>query len=481
LQEEALALDYIFHPRSVAVAGASSGMGFGTVFLASLRAFEFPGPIYPINPKTNEIGGLTCYPSLSAVPGQVDYVISSVPAAAVPQLLEESADKGVKVIHFFTAGFSETGEEERMELEQQLVQRARDLGIRLIGPNCMGLYVPASHLAFFPDFPREPGRVAMISQSGANASEFVHRAAARGLRFSKVISYGNAADLDESDFFEYCAADDETDIITSYIEGVKDGRRFFRAVAGAAAAKPVAILKGGRTEAGGRAAHSHTGALAGSLDVFDALCRQVGAVHVDDLEELADVALILRFVGLVPGPRMGIIGAGGGHSVLAADAVASTGLQVPALPEETQQRIKEFTPLAGTSVRNPIDTNVAWTAKNGMALLMDTVRLMAEAPNIDVVAFHITLDWGAVRRGDDTTRQIGEVTSAMADVLPLLPKPLVVITRPPLSPEGLELTNAFVERSYKMGLATFPTIDRTARALKKVLAWQSAREGPPGD
>ena len=480
MQEEALALDYIFHPRSVAVAGASSGMGFGAVFLASLRAFEFPGPIYPVNPKTNEIGGLTCYPSLSAVPGQVDYVISSVPAAAVPQLLEESATKGVKVIHFFTAGFSETGEEERAQLEQQVLQRARELGIRVIGPNCMGLYVPASHLAFFPDFPKEPGPVAMISQSGANASEFVHRAALRGIRFSKVISYGNAADLDESDFFEYCAADPESEIIVSYIEGVKDGRRFFRTLAEASAAKPVVILKGGRTEAGGSAAHSHTGSLAGSLEVFDGLCRQVGAIRVDGLEELTDVTLTLRFVGVVPGPRVGIVGAGGGHSVLAADEVASTGLQVPALPEDTQQRLKEFTPFAGTSVRNPIDTNVAWTGQNGMGLLMDTIRLVAEAPNIDVVVFHISFDWGAVTRGD-VMKRVDEMAQLIADGLPTLHKPLVVVTRPPITAEGLNATHAFVEKCYGLGLATFPTIERAAQALKQVLVWQGGREGPPED
>jgi acyl-CoA synthetase (NDP forming) len=480
LQEEALALDFMFHPRSVAVAGASSGGGFGTVFLASLQAFKFPGPIYPVNPKAQEIGGLTCYASLRDVPGDVDYVISSVPASAVPQLLEDSAAKGVKAIHFFTAGFSETGEEERVELEQQVIQRARELGIRIIGPNCMGLYVPASHLAFFPDFPKEAGRVAMISQSGANATEFVHRAGVRGLRFSKVISYGNAADLDESDFFQYCAADPETDIITSYIEGIKDGRRFLDALTEAAAAKPVAILKGGRTEAGGRAANSHTGALAGSLDIFDAACRQAGAMRVDDLEELADVALVLRFVGVVPGPGVGIVGAGGGHSVLAADQVVSAGLRVPNLPEETQERLKEFTPLAGTSVRNPIDTNVAWTARNGMALLMETVRLMAEAPNIDVVAFHITLDWGAMRRYEDAKEHIAEVTQAMAEVLPVLSKPLIVVTRPPIRAEGLALTNAFIEKCYGLGVATFFTISRAARALNQVLAWQASREGPAG-
>lgn len=481
MREEALALDYVFRPHSLAVAGASTSAGFGSIFLAALKAFQFPGPIYPINPKASEIAGIPCYPSLSATPGDVDYVISSVPAAAVPQLVEDCATKGVRVLHLFTAGFSETGEEEWTELEQRVLRRARELGIRVIGPNCMGLYVPAHKLSFFPDFPREPGPVAFVSQSGANAGEFVHHTSARGLRFSKVISYGNASDLDESDFFQYCGADPETEIITAYIEGVKDGRRLFRALSQAAAAKPVVILKAGRTEAGGRAANSHTGSLAGSLDIFDALCRQVGAIRVESLEELADVALVLRFLKLVPGPRLGIIGGGGGRSVLAADEAASVGLQVPALPEDTQRRLKGFTPLAGTSVRNPIDTNVIWSGRNGIALMMDTIRLVAEAPNIDVVAFHVGFDWGPAARGDDIGKRVEEIAGAIAATLPTLPKPLVLVTQPPMTARGLDATNAFIEKCYAIGVPGFPTVSRAAQALKQVLSWQAGREGPPAD
>src|SRR5262249_49929056 len=198
---------------------------------------------------------------------------------------DDAAAKGVKVIHFFTAGFSETGDEERGGLERLVLEKARAAGIRIIGPNCMGLDAPESGLSFMPGFPTHAGDTAFISQSGANAGEFVRYAGARGVRFSKVASYGNAADLNECDFLEYAAQDPETRRIFGYIEGVRDGRRFVKVLKEAAGRKPVVILKGGITEAGSRAANSHTGSLAGSIEVFDALCRQAGALRARTMED----------------------------------------------------------------------------------------------------------------------------------------------------------------------------------------------------
>ena len=465
-------LDYLFRPRSVAVVGASTQMGMGSGFLAALIEGGFQGSIYPVNPKAQELMGLRCYPSLRDVPTTVDHVISSVPAAAVPQLVEDCGVKEVKSLHFFTAGFSETGDEERAELEQRVVERARELGIRIIGPNCMGLYVPGVGISFFPGFPKETGPIAMVSQSGANASEFVHMGALRGLRFSKVISYGNAADLTESDFFDYCAEDPETRIIASYIEGVKDGRRFLRTLSKAAAAKPVVTLKGGRTSDGGRAAHSHTGSLAGSLQVFNAVCRQAGALRVDTLEELQDVTVLLAFAPGLAGPRVGIVGAGGGHSVLATDQVASEGLQVPALPEETQERLRRFTPVAGTSVRNPIDTNVGW-GPDGTKAVVETLRLVAEAPNVDFLLFHTAFGWGPMR--DDPMKRVEEFVSTFEEGLPTISKPMLVAVRTPTTPDIMRATVAFEERACAMGLPLFPSIGRAARAARLLLDWRAQR------
>ena len=277
------ALDYMFHPRSVAIVGASTHEGPGS-FLSAIQEMKFSGDLYPVNPKAEEIQGLKCYPRLTEIPGDVDHVISSVPLRFVEELVEDCGVKHVKVLHFFTAGFSETGDEEATALEARVLARAREFGIRVIGPNCMGLYAPSGGLSFMPGLPPEPGPVAMLSQSGANAGEFCRTASARGLRYSKVVSYGNGTDVRESELLEYVAEDPDTTVIASYIEGLTDGQHFIRALRKTTAAKPVVILKGGRTEAGTRAANSHTGSLAGSLQIFDAAVRQAGAIRVDRME-----------------------------------------------------------------------------------------------------------------------------------------------------------------------------------------------------
>ena len=470
-------LDYLFHPESVAVVGASTSQGPGGGFVTAMQEMGYQGPLYPVNPKADEIQGLKCYPSLLDVPGQVDYVISSIPTQIVPQLIEDCSAKGVKAIHFFTAGFSETGESDRVELEAQLLGRARELGMRVIGPNCMGFYCPESGLSFMPGMPTEPGPVGMVSQSGANAADFCRTGAARGLRYSKVISYGNAADLNASDFLEYLAQDEQTTVITAYIEGVRDGPRFLNALRTAAATKPVIVLKGGRTEAGGRATVSHTGSLAGALQVFDAACRQAGALRVDDIDELIDCAVAFRFVGRIDGPRVGIVGVGGGHSVLAADAVASAGLEAPPLPEETQRALAEFTPVAGTSVRNPVDTNVGF-GPEGDRLQRETLRLVGEAPNIDIIFFQGAIGWGPGRRdsGPDPVEQARQLAVTTGEAMAQVGKPVVVPLRPPLTAEAMEATVAFQEEASAHGIATFPSVSRAARTVRRLLDWQAGRE-----
>lgn len=471
-------LEYLFHPRSVAVVGASTQFP-GNQFVASLLQIGFPGPIYPVNPKAEEIMGLRCYPTLQDIPYVVDHVISNVPAQALHQIVEDCGAKKVRSLHLFTSGFSESGEADRVELQRWLAQRARELGIRVIGPNCMGLYVPSSKLTFTFGFPTEPGPVAFISQSGANAGEFVFSAAMFGVRFSKVISYGNAIDLDESDFFDYCADDPETEAITSYIEGVKNGKRFFKALKKAASRKPVAILKGGRTEAGGRAAYSHTASLAGSAKVFETLCRQTGAIQVDTLEELADMAMALRFVKSLPGPRAAVVMAGGGRSVLSADELTLHGLEVPALPSEAQEALRRFTPIAGTSVRNPIDTIVAWFGgEQAGELTWETIRIAAEAPNVDFVLWYEGLQWGPpTRTGGDGGRaaRMEGILHYVIERVPSLPKPLIVALRPAFTPEAMAPTYRFLDACAKQGIAVFPDMSRAARVLGRLWRWQQSR------
>ncbi len=481
------ALDYIFHPRSVAVAGVSPQQpgfaGIGAGFVIALKEMGFdPERIYPVNPKHAEIEGLRCYASILEIEGPVDHVISSVPARIVPQLVDDCVAKGVKTIHFFTAGFSETGEEELAELEAEVVSRAKGAGIRILGPNCMGLYCPRSGLSFMPGYPTEPGPVAFISQSGGNAGDMVYTSAPRGIRYSKVVSYGNAADIGESELLEYLAEDAGTEIIAAYIEGVKDGRRFLAAIRKAAAAKPVIVLKGGRTEAGSRAAYSHTGSLAGSIEVFDALCRQVGAVRVESVEELLDVTVAFRYLSPPSGPGVAVVGGGGGFSVFAADEIDEAGLKCPPLPEHTQRELREFTPVAGSSVRNPVDTIAIFEPPK----LERTLTVVGGAENIDVVMFHASFSWGAGRRtsammgGMDLTKYMELMVEQVVRAREATVKPIAVVVRPPLDVEGMERTSLFQEHCSSApggGLPVFPTIPRAANAIAKLQRWRQGREG----
>ncbi len=307
-------LNDIFHPRSIAVVGASAASTnmHTRMFLDPLLEFGYPGQIYPVNPKFQEVSGLKAYPNLRDIPGPVDHVISLVPAAATPQLLADCVAKQVKTIQLFTAGFVETGETDGIRLQNELVRIARSGGVRLLGPNCVGLYCPGSRISYCTDFPKQAGRVAFIAQSGGYTYLAIRMAAGRGVHFGKVISYGNAADVNEADLFEFMANDPETDIITAYIEGTKDGQRFLKVLTEAAARKPVIIIKKGRTEAGRRGTSSHTGALAGDDKVWDTALRQAGAIRVEDVDELVDMLVTFQLHARPEGPERGG-GRGGGR------------------------------------------------------------------------------------------------------------------------------------------------------------------------
>jgi acyl-CoA synthetase (NDP forming) len=237
----------------------------------------------------------------------------------------------------------------------------------------------------------------------------------------------------------------------------------------------VAILKGGRTEAGTRAANSHTGSLAGSLQIFDAAVRQAGAIRVDRMEELVDMAVTFRYLTKLSGPRAGIVGGGGGYSVLASDEIGAAGLQMPALPADIQQKLRDFTPTAGTSVRNPVDTNVGW-GPEGLKPMLDTIRIVAEAPNIDYILYHTSWGWGPSRSG---MPNIVEAATTQGDKLGELAaeigKPIVCVSRTPTSAPGMDATLAFQERCAEHSLAVYSSVAAAALAVQRLLAWQSQR------
>ncbi len=443
------------------------------MFVHALQHMGFPGPIYAINPRLQEVLGLPCYPSLLDVPGPVDHVISSIPASGVLELMDHAAAKGVHSVHFFTAGFRETGDEERAALEQEMLRRARAAGVRIIGPNCMGLYCPAAKVAFSRDSPKESGNVAFISQSGLNAEEMITYSSLRGIRFSKVVSYGNAVDLDESDFLEYCALDPETSVITTYIEGVEDGRRFLKALSAASAAKPTIVLKGGVTGAGSRAADSHTGSLAGSAAVWESACRQAGALTVQTLAELEDMAVAFSFLKRPAGRGVAIMGIGGGSSVLSADAAEREGLRVPALSEELQAKLRQFTPVAGTSVRNPLDT----VGISAGEQFQEAVRIVASSPDIHLLLIQSRIDWSP-GRDRDSMEFVAQGVEALVEAAKVAGKPVVAVIWPPTSVETMARVLAFQDRCARAGLPVFWGVHRALHAVSRLIEWQDARSYP---
>ncbi|MYD29205.1 MAG: hypothetical protein F4X03_09910 [Dehalococcoidia bacterium] len=252
-------LDRLFSPRAGAGVGASTNVDSpGHDYVRALREFGFEGEVYPINPRADEVAGYRAYPALGDVPGAVDLVICCIPANGVPGVVDACGEAGIPFLHLFTGRLSETGDAEAASLEAEIAAKARARGVRLLGPNGLGVYHPAGRIAFRPDLPRTTGTVAFLSQSGNNAVEVVIRGVARGLGFGKVANYGNGLDLTPGELLGWLADDPETEVIGAYVEGVADGRGFYEGLRRAASRKPVIIQKAGRSAEGAGAAASHT-------------------------------------------------------------------------------------------------------------------------------------------------------------------------------------------------------------------------------
>ncbi len=469
-------LDDVFSPRGVAVVGASpTGRGFATGVLMSLKDAGFPA-IYAVNRKYNEVLGIPCYPTVRDIPGVVDYVVVGIPAESALELLDDCAAKGVRAVQFFTAGFRESGLAEGAELEQAMLEKARKGGFRIIGPNCIGLFVPKSRLVNGNGVPLEPGPIAFMSQSGGHASFFPADGGPRGLRFSKVISYGNGLDIDDSELFRYFASDPETEYIAAYIEGARNGPEFKAALKEAASKKPVVIYKGGTTEAGLRAARGHTASLTSSVDVFKALCRQVGAIQVDDTDELLDMLVALRFA--TPHPKctgVALVGAGGGPSVLASDEIDKAGLRMPAMSPETREKLLKFLPMAGSILDNPIDAPTLSTPE----AIGPTLHVLSQLPEVDILIYHLGFHpIGSLGMGRFSAPDFLEPTiDAMKKVWQESGKPIVLALRPGLSVEAMKEFLVTQEAFVNAGFPVFHTLRQAAVAMSRLVSWNSSHRG----
>ncbi len=475
-------LEYLFNPKSVAVVGASDmpmKWGFGIIHAVLDRKGN--REVYAINNKREEVAGLKAYKSVRDVPGPVDFAVIAIPPADVPAVMEDCVAKGVKAALVITAGLGET--EEGKKLEQEILQIARRGGIRFTGPNCMGHFNTAANFfttRIVEDVKRGP--LGLIAQSGGFAGHILRCGVEAGVGFSKLVSSGNEADLHLEDYIEYLAHDPETRVIGAYVEGFREGPRFLKLAKEVTKKKPIIIMKVGRTEPGSKAAKGHTGALSGADIICDAAFKQAGVIRVEEIEDLFDVAAALIRQPLPRGRRVGILTGGGGHGVVATDACARRGLEIPPLSETTLKRIDAVLPTRWPR-QNPVDTVAA-----GFVTYPCLWALM-EDENIDIILAVGTIGMTAMMRRmgalppsfppalidlarkfmedaeKDELKNIEEAIERMDK----LQKPLI-ITGLLMTPEVKE-TEVF-KKLRENGLIMYPTPERSAKVLAH-LCWYS--------
>ncbi len=381
-------MEFFFNPKSIAIIGASADMAkLGGRPIAALLKKKYTGAVYPVNPRYQEVAGLPCYPSVLAIAGKVDLAIVSVPIEGTMEALRQCADKGVRAAIVFTAGFAETGPE-GSALQQEIARIAQQSGMRILGPNCLGLvYFRNAVMASFSDTMEmeveSPGALGFVTQSGAYGELTFMQSVRDGVGFSTFISVGNEADLQFSDFIAYLAQDEGTELMGVYLEGAKDGTRFRRAAEAALrAGKPLLIKKVGRTGAGTTAAASHTGSLAGNDRIYDAFFRQMGIIRINELRDLTNFALAHRSGRIPKGRNAAILTDSGGPGVEMADCCEEFGLAVPELTGSTRERIQACLPFYG-SARNPVDMTAA--VMTDQKLFGECLRAIFADENIDLV------------------------------------------------------------------------------------------------
>jgi len=373
----------LFEPESVAIVGVSeSPLKWGFRILYNTLEGGYKGRLYGVNPKYQELMGIRCYPSVSALPEPVDLVLIVVPPSAVAAELQECIQKGVKAVLVITAGFGETDDPEAQAAQQHLVEMARAAGILVVGPNCAGVASPAPHHLYCGMISRFPsaGGLSIVSQSGNVGTTVLTWAGLHQVGVARFITSGNEAATHTEDYLDFYAQDPRTQSILAYVEGTRKGRRLFESLHRAAARKPLVLIKGGRSHAGLKAAQSHTGALAGEIRLFRAACRQAGVIVVDDVYEAMEVGAVFLNQPLPKGRRVVIVCQGGGWGVIGADACAEAGLDVMPLPEDTLRELDGFLP-PWWSRNNPIDL----VAGNDLSVLPRAIDTVIKSPGVDAV------------------------------------------------------------------------------------------------
>ena len=455
-------LDRAFNPQCIAVVGESKRNDFAWLRTQS----TFKGKLYSVqvNPETiKDIKalGVENHTSLLDIPEPVDLAIIVVPRTVAPMILDDCIRKEVAAAHFFTSGFAETSSEEGIRLERLLTERAEEANFHIIGPNCMGIFNPGIGIRQMDkQYTGLTGPVGFIGQSGGLAINFSMEAHLQGVDINKSVSFGNGFVLDSADFLSYFADDPEIKVIGMYLEGVKDGRRFFKVLREISARKPVVIWKGGRTEEGGRAIASHTGSLAMPQVIWDAAVRQCGAISVTNLNELIDTTKALLYFPPVHGDRVAMVVGGGGLAVSSADECAEAGLRLPSLTRESYDELATFFSLVGGYYNNPIDIG-----NDNRKEIKRIMGILERDANIDNLVLLLSIGFG-------TTKQFQNEINSMTDIRKRAPKPVMAII-PFSSPKEMRRAGEITQKFQDHDVPAFPSIKRGARALKNTLDYYS--------
>jgi acyl-CoA synthetase (NDP forming) len=462
----------VFHPRSVAVVGASrDATKFGGRTYFQLKQRAYGGELYAVNPRVTEIEGEKAYARVIEIPGDVDMAIVAVAAPYVVQAIRDCAQKGVRAAQILTAGFRENGSEQGALWEQQIADIARESGMKIVGPNCFGVYSPESALTLLPgeDFPKEGGPVGVLAQSGGFTSSLIRKAMGLGIRFSKAVSYGNACGLNETDYLSYFAGDEQTRLVAAYIEGVRDGRRFIEVARRTSLAKPVLVWKGGLTGLGGRAVASHTASLGGNRKIWEGFLRQTGVIPVVGIDEMVDLMVALLCLPGFRGRRVCVVSGGGAITVAACDDLDQVGLSAPDFSDETMGTIRSLLPPDGNTVGNPLDTGPPLfflpTAKR-------ILQAVAASDRIDAV---VVQQEGGGLAGSFSEELSGIIPSVRDDS----GKPFIVALPVPTTSseamQGEETRRKYGEWYMERGVPVFETLGRAVNALGKIIRYNEFR------
>jgi acetyltransferase len=452
-------LDPFFNPQGVAVIGASSNphkLGYGVV--RNLIEYHYRGAVYPVNPTAGEILGRTCYATIADVPDPVDLAVIIVPAKFVTGVVNQCGRRGIRHAIVVSGDFGETGAEGRAR-EETLVQAAAKHEMRIIGPNCIGTidtHTPIN-TTFVVGMP-QVGDIGFVSQSGAMCAVVIDWARGAGVGFSRIVSLGNQVDVSEAEMLSSLADDPQTRVITAYIEGVADGRAFMEAAEAAARRKPVAVLKGGHGESGAKAVASHTGALAGSAEAYDAAFRHSGVLRADTMEELFDWARALAWQPLPKGRRVAVLTNAGGPAILAVDALEAAGLELAVLTEHTREYLRARLP-AASSVGNPVDI----LAGSGPGLYAIALDAMLSDPDVDAaLIIQAPQDWFLP----------ASLAEVVAEVAAVHNKPVLA------SIMGLASVDEALAILHRRRVPNFAFPERAASALAAMIARREWLETP---